>query len=89
MTKQDLLRLGFTELPHMTIGDIVTYDLGNNRHLSASDIGTPNEMVCISQSEAADYRVITDAVRLHNYDYDGYLTEERVLDFIKLKKQKS
>lgn len=86
MTKQDLLRLGFTEPPHRTIGDIVSYDLDNDRAVSISDIGTPNEYVAITQSNPDNPYEITDVVRLHNYDYDGYLTEERVLDFMKLKK---
>lgn len=29
------------------------------------------------------YKVITDLVCLHNYDYDGYLTEEKVESLIK------
>jgi hypothetical protein len=88
MGKHQALRMGFKELPHATIGDIIVYDLGNDRQLSIGSIGTPNEMVTISQSEPDDYRKITDVVRLHNYDYDGYLTEERLMEFMSLKKQK-
>ena len=88
MDKHMALRMGFKELPHSTIGDIIVYDLGNDRQLSIGSIGTPNEMVTISQSEPDDYRKITDVVRLHNYDYDGYLTEERLMEFMSLKKQK-
>jgi hypothetical protein len=79
MTNQDLLELGFKELPHKTIGNIVTYDLGRERSLSASDVGNPNEMVYICQATG---KQIEDAVCIHNYDYDGYMTKEQVIAWI-------
>ena len=87
LNNQDLINLGFVAVPTFTIGNSVTYDLGRNRHLSASCVGTPNEMVCIYKSDEKNYRIIHDIITLHNYDYDGYLTEERVKLFIQLKKK--
>ena len=81
MTNQDLVNLGFKELPHFTIGNIVNYDLGRERMLSASDVGNPNEMLYIMQT---DGKQIEDAVCIHNYDYDGPLTAEKVTGLISL-----
>jgi len=81
MTNQDLVELGFKELPHFTIGDIVNYDLGRERMLSALSVGSPNEMLYIIQSTDSH---IEDAVCIHNYDYDGYLTVEKVTGLINL-----
>lgn len=81
MTNQDLVKLGFKELLHFTIGNIVNYDLGRERMLSASDVGNPNEMMYIIQHTDSH---IEDAVCVHNYDYDGFLTEEKVTGLINL-----
>ena len=79
MTNQDLVELGFKELPHFTIGNVVNYDLGRERMLSASDVGNPNEMLYIIQSTDSH---IEDAVCIHNWDYDGYLTREKLVSLI-------
>jgi hypothetical protein len=71
LTKEELIELGFKELPHKTITGSLVYDLGRDRSLSANDVGTPNEMLWIT--ERTD-DTITDAVCLHNYDYDGYMS---------------
>ena len=81
MTNQDLVELGFKEVPHFTVGNIVNYDLGRERMLSASDVGSPCEMLYIIQSTDSH---VEDAVVIHNYDYDGYLTVEKVTGLISL-----
>ncbi len=78
LTNDDLIKLGFKPIPHFTIGNSVTYDLGRGRHLSAGNVGTPNEMVFICATDYKDKTNITDLVCLHNYDYDGYITEEKI-----------
>lgn len=78
INKEQILELGFKELPHFTITGSLTYDLGRGRFLSIGDIGTPNEMLFIYEKDNTDERKINDIVVLHNYDYDGYLTIDKL-----------
>lgn len=71
MIRGQALKLGFEELPHYTVGNSLVYDLGRDRRLSLSDVGNPNEMLFIVEG-ANDST--PEAINLHNYDYDGYLT---------------
>ena len=82
ITNNDLIELGFKPVPTFTIGNSVTYDLGRGRFLSASSVGTPNEMLFICQHDINDYKKIEDIITLHNYDYDGYLSLEKVKKII-------
>lgn len=75
MTNDDLILLGFKTLPHATIGKNVVYDLTNGRQLSATCVGNPNEMLFLNDINNGR---ITDVIPIHNYDYDGYLTEEKL-----------
>ena len=86
MERQDFLDLGFTELPHFTIGSSLTYDFGRNRYLSASSVGSPNEMIFIYEISKNNPNEITDVICIHNYDYNGYMTKEKLvklIDFLK------
>lgn len=78
ITNDDLIKIGFKSIPNFTVTNSVIYDLGRNRYLSAGDVGTPNEMVFICETDAKDKNKITDTICLHNYDYDGFITEEKV-----------
>ncbi|MGK0174077.1 MAG: hypothetical protein ACI9AT_000440 [Ulvibacter sp.] len=83
MIERDYLRLiGFEEIPHFTVMHAMTYDLGRRRFLSVGSIATPNEMVFIKEMDHDDPRKVTDMVCLHNFDYDGYLTEEKIESII-------
>lgn len=82
MTNQDLINIGFKEMPHFTVGNSVFYDLGRNRQLSASCVGTPNEMLFICEINPDNKNEITDLVCLHNYEYDKYLTLKKVKSII-------
>lgn len=82
MKRQELIDLGFKELPHFTIGNSLIYDLGRNRHLTFSCISDPNETIFICESDPENYKTITDLVCLHNYDYDGYIDMERLKSLI-------
>lgn len=82
MTNEDLIRIGFKKIPTLTIVDGVICDLGRDRQLLVGYVGTPNETVWITQSKDDDYTIITDMVCLHNYDYDGYLTETKIKTII-------
>lgn len=82
MTNDDLILIGFKEIPHFTIGNNVIYSLGRNRQLSAGCVGTPNEMLFITSTDELDEHKIDNIICLHNYDYDGYLTIEKVKKII-------
>jgi hypothetical protein len=82
ITKDDLIDIGFNEIPHYTVSRSLIYPLGRHRHLSVACVGTPNEMLFISESDDQNEKHITDIICLHNYDYDGYLSIKKVLDII-------
>ena len=82
MKNEDLIKIGFQELPHLTVTNAVIYDLGRRRQLSIGCAGTPNEMVFICEIDRSDDKKITDLICLHNYDYDGYLTETKIKTII-------
>jgi len=74
--------MGFERIPHFTVANALIYQLGRNRRLSIGCIGTPNEMLFICEFDLNDFRKTTDLVCLHNYDYDGYLTKEKLENLI-------
>lgn len=74
ITEKELIALGFYQLDHFTIQNSFIFDLPNNRQLSIGCLGTPNEMLFITQSDYDDPKKITDVITLHNYDYNKYLT---------------
>jgi hypothetical protein len=82
LTEEIVLSLGFYKLPHFTIGNYLIFDLPNNRQLSLSSVGTPNEMLCITQSDYDDIKNITDVITLHNYDYHKYLNIHKLKTII-------
>jgi hypothetical protein len=55
LSKEILINeLGFKKLPHITVGDILIYQLGRHRHLSIGSYGTPNEMLVICETNPND-----------------------------------
>jgi len=84
LCKDDLLNLNFKEIQHFTISNSLIYNLGRYRQLSVSCIGTPNEMLWVCQIDDKNEKNITDLICLHNYDYDGYLTVDKIVGLINL-----
>jgi len=82
MTNKDLIEIGFKKIPHFTIANSVIYPLGRHRLLSAGCVGTPNEMLWICETDNQNETKITDLVCIHNWDYDGTLTIEKVKTLI-------
>lgn len=76
MTNEDLIAIGFRPMPNFTILNSVIFDLGRNRYLSAGCVGTCNEIVFISEQD--DKGEVSDCICIHNYDYDGFLTLEKI-----------
>lgn len=84
MTNEDLIKIGFIETPHFTITNSVTYDIGRRRYLSAGCVGTPNEMLWLCERSDKNETKVNDLVCIHNYDYDGYLTIEKINKIISI-----
>lgn len=81
MNKEEVLALGFKEVPHYTILDSLVYTLPRDRALSLGCLGTPNEtLFLVEKSKVGDH--YTDLICIHNFDYDGYITEEALVDII-------
>lgn len=84
MNRQDLIDIGFKEIPHFTVTNALDYNLGRGRRLSLGCIGTPNEMLWICQQDYDNPKETTDLVCLHNWDYDGYLTLDKIKKLINI-----
>lgn len=78
LSRQFFKDKGFQEFPHITIGNCLFYELSRNRIITVGSAETPNEMMFISQRNEQNDRIIDDCVCIHNYDYDGYLTERKL-----------
>ena len=79
MDNSILLQKGFVETPHLIV-KIFTLDIGRNRYISVGALATPNEVIFLGQKDDNNY--ITDLVCIHNFDYDGYLTETKLNNII-------
>lgn len=82
LTRDDLLDIGFEDIPHFTIGGNMLYDLGRHKQLSITDIGNCGEMLWLTEVNPHDNKDVTDVINLHNFDYDGYLSIDRLNEFI-------
>lgn len=82
LTVDDLIEIGFEPIPHFTVTNAHIYKLGRHRQLSIGSVGTPNEMLWITVTSDQSEKEVTDAICLHNYDYDGYLTKEKITTLI-------
>ena len=83
--RQNLIdNVGFYELPFENIGSSLIYDLTRGRYLSFTSIGTPNEMLFLAQKERMtnDSKTVTDIIVLSNFDYDGYLSLDKLMSVI-------
>ena len=83
LTKDDLRKLGFKDIPYFTVTGSMIFDLGRNRQLSIGAVGEPNEMLFVCEIDEKDDKKVNDIICLHNYDYDGYMTEEKLVSLIK------
>ena len=70
--------IGFKSYPHKILPSSLRYDLGRGRGFAIQNLGTPNEFLWIIDTNPEDPFEITDLICLHNYDYDGYLTLDKV-----------
>ena len=59
---------GFYQLPHFTIQNCWIYNIQRDRFITIACVGTPNEMVFLSEEESEK---VTTAIVLRNFDFDG------------------
>lgn len=69
---------GFEELPHMTIMNSLILDLDRRRSLSIGCVAEGNECMFITETDPDNPKNTKDLICVHNYDYDGFLTKERL-----------
>jgi len=81
LTTEYILSLGFTFQPFPVLGGLYVYDLGRNRQLTLSGVGTGNEMMYISELENGQY---TNSICIHNFDYNGFLTEFKLHTIVQI-----
>ena len=83
LNNKKLEKIGFKPVEYFTVGDNMIYKLPRYRQLSISSAGTPNEIMVINDINKDNPNIIENIIVLHNYDYDGYLSESRLNDLIK------
>lgn len=75
--RKEVLEMGFKELQHFTITNPLVYDLGRRRVLSLGCLGQGNEVIYLCEkSKVGDH--YEDLVCVHNADYDGFITIQRL-----------
>ena len=82
MNKEDLISLGFKEFDHYTCINSLVYELSRDRVISVGCLGTPNEVIYLCE-KSPDDNYYVDLVCVHNFDYDGKLTKQKVEYLIK------
>lgn len=73
MTEEELLYMGFVKSKIS-----LKYHLSRNRFISILSVGTPNEVVFLCSRYADSGGVVDDLVCIHNFDYDGILTRDKI-----------
>lgn len=68
LTPEILEKCGFGQLPHFTVGGNWIKGIGRNRFISIACVGTPNEIVFLTEEEGKEVKAV---IVLRNYDYDG------------------
>ena len=76
LSNSDLESIGFKSLGHFTGGDQVKFHLSRGRYLSAMCVGQGNESVWLCHKDRDGE--ITDLICVHNRDYDGFITLEKL-----------
>lgn len=78
LSAQQLEELGFVRIPHLIFNSNHQMTVNRDRiTMIVTDVGQFNEMVFLHDRDDS-------LVTVHNYDHDGFLTMEWLLDAIKL-----
>lgn len=79
---EELINLGFEHNTISKITDDLDYYIKTKfdkiRTITITDINTPNEMIFFKEGDSKKNDIDDDIVVLHNFDYDGYITIERI-----------
>ncbi len=78
MSNEEFLSIGFVEYPHKVLNGNMRYELGRGREITIQNLGNPNEFVWLVQIDSENETQITDLICLHNYDFDGYLSLDKI-----------
>jgi len=84
LTKDYLISIGFKAIQKKTVMDSVIFDLGRNRHISVDLVGTISEKVFLCEVNHINPNEITDIICIHNYNYEGYLTEKKIMSLVNI-----
>jgi len=84
VTRDIAKNFGFQEVPHFTIGNNLTLDVGRNRYLSLSDLDNCNCMLYLCERSKENPKEVTDLINLHNWDYDKQLTVGKLENILKI-----
>ena len=68
-TPKWLENLGFQKVPSAIITRAMEYPIGRDRYISVQCVGTPNEMVLLTEVDPSSK--VENLIVLRNYDYDG------------------
>jgi hypothetical protein len=82
LNNKKLEEIGFEPVQHFTVGDNMIYKLPRYRQISISSAGTPNEIMVLNDINEDNPNIIENIIVLHNYDYDGYLSESKLINLI-------
>lgn len=83
LLERQLVEIGFVKPNKENLEFSYKYHLGKGRFLSAMSIGAGNECVWLCYKDDEESKEIDDLICMHNYDYDGRLTIEKMLYLIK------
>ncbi|MBL4867476.1 MAG: hypothetical protein JKY67_14010 [Pseudomonadales bacterium] len=77
LTEVDFIKIGFRSGLEARIFRL-TLDLGQGKYLSAGSIGTPNETIFLCELDTEGSSIVPEAICIHNYDYHGYVSREKL-----------
>lgn len=80
LSNSDIISIGFKPSSRFAVGKQCLYQLSRSRYLSAMCIGQGNESVWLCHKGKGSE--ITDIICIHNRDYDGFITLEKLKTLI-------
>jgi hypothetical protein len=77
--KQQLLNIGFLEEVSLSTCNSLFYDLSRNRMIMITGVGTEKEIGHLCEMSYPDDETYDQMVCFHDYEFDGYITIDRVM----------
>lgn len=85
ITESKLIEKGFNGKPHASLGTRFRLDVGRDREIEITGVGTTSEMMVLTENDW--HRDLMETVLIHVYTYDGFLTEKKLDALISVFKQ--